>query len=216
MTDATYFSSARTAQEVDDLEENLKNYESRISQMNNSHETLLQRFLQLTELRHVLNASSVFFEQAESRSNFLQQDTSDTAPLVDNAAEEGHVTDGHLGYVTGVIPTSKVVTFERVLWRILRGNLFMNFSQITEPIVDPTDSEKVVRKSVFAIFAHGQEIINKIKKISESMGGTLYSIDESADKRRDALNESNTRIQDLNNVSEFLCRSCWHSHTNTF
>lgn len=118
--------------------------------------------------------------------------------------EEGNTQqqqDNHLGYVTGVIPTSKMMTFERVLWRILRGNLFMNFSHIGAPIKDPTDSEKEVNKSVFAIFAHGNEIINKIKKISESMGGTLYSIDESADKRRDALNESSTRIQDLNTVS---------------
>jgi V-type H+-transporting ATPase subunit a len=65
MTDATFFSSARTAQEVDDLEENLKNYENRISQMNTSYETLLQRYLQLTELRHVLKESSVFFEQVK-------------------------------------------------------------------------------------------------------------------------------------------------------
>lgn len=58
-----YSSAARTAQEVDDLEENLKNYESRIAQLNSSYETLLQQFLQLTELRHVLKESSIFFEQ---------------------------------------------------------------------------------------------------------------------------------------------------------
>jgi V-type H+-transporting ATPase subunit a len=63
MTSATFFSSARTAQEIDDLEESLKNHENRIVQMNSSFETLLQRNLQLTELRHVLKESSVFFEQ---------------------------------------------------------------------------------------------------------------------------------------------------------
>lgn len=31
--------------------------------MNSSYETLLQRYLQLTELRHVLKESSAFFEQ---------------------------------------------------------------------------------------------------------------------------------------------------------
>ncbi|CAO3629538.1 unnamed protein product [Mucor hiemalis] len=198
-----YSSAARTAQEVDDLEENLKNYETRIAQLNSSYETLLQQFLQLTELRHVLKESSIFFEQAESRSDLrLLQQESDATPLLSEDIEEAavHNSDHHLGYVTGVIPTAKIMTFERVLWRILRGNLFMNFSHIEEPIVDPTDSEKVVSKSVFAIFAHGHEIINKIKKISESMGGTLYSIDEEADKRRDALTVATTRIADLNNV----------------
>jgi V-type H+-transporting ATPase subunit a len=90
-------------------------------------------------------------------------------------------------------------TFERVLWRSLRGNLYMKSAEIDEPIVDP-DTDSVVDKNVFCIFAHGNEIISKIKKISESLGGTLYSIDDSADKRRDSLLEITSRIEDLNNV----------------
>lgn len=58
-----HYSSARTAQEIDDLEESLKDHEGRITQMNNSYETLLHSNLQLAELRHVLKETSVFFEQ---------------------------------------------------------------------------------------------------------------------------------------------------------
>lgn len=77
----------------------------------------------------------------------------------------------------------------------------MNFAEIQEPIIDPLDSEKIVTKNVFAIFAHGNQVINKIKKISESMGGTLYSIDDASNKRNDALVQVSKRIQDLNIVS---------------
>lgn len=105
----------------------------------------------------------------------------------------------HLGYVTGVISRARMQTFERVLWRSLRGNLYMKSAEIDEPIVDP-DTDSVVDKNVFCIFAHGTEIIAKIKKISESLGGTLYTIDDSADKRRDSLLEVTSRIEDLNNV----------------
>lgn len=55
--------SARTPQQIDDLEENLNNLEQRITQMNEYFETLQQSNLQLTELRHVLKESSVFFAQ---------------------------------------------------------------------------------------------------------------------------------------------------------
>lgn len=48
---------------MDDLEENLKNLENRITQMNEYFETLQQSNLQITELRHVLKESSVFFAQ---------------------------------------------------------------------------------------------------------------------------------------------------------
>lgn len=66
LTPAAYRSRARSAQEVDDLEENLKEYEGRISQMNSSYESLQRRYLQLTELRHVLRESSSFFEQVRA------------------------------------------------------------------------------------------------------------------------------------------------------
>lgn len=83
----------------------------------------------------------------------------------------------------------------------MRGNLFMNFAEIEQPVIDPLDSEKTVTKNVFAIFAHGNQVINKIKKISESMGGTLYSIDDASSKRTDALVQVSKRIQDLDIVS---------------
>ncbi|GAA5812459.1 hypothetical protein MFLAVUS_005915 [Mucor flavus] len=192
LEESSFFASTRTAQQVDDLEESLKVHEQHIIQMNDAYETLLTSNLQLTELRHVLKESSVFFAQAESSSNLRLQEY--------EVAEEEQVEDNHLGYVTGVIPRSKIQTFERVLWRILRGNVFMNFAEIQDQIIDPLDSDKLVSKNVFAIFAHGNEIINKIKKISESMGGTLYSIDQDVNKRNEALSQAAKRIEDLNIV----------------
>ncbi|GAA5802148.1 hypothetical protein HPULCUR_007609 [Helicostylum pulchrum] len=195
LEDSSFFASTRTAQQVDDLEETLKLHEQHIIQMNDAYETLLTSNLQLTELRHVLKESSVFFAQAESSPNLRIQDSEVAA-----AAEEEQAEDNHLGYVTGVIPRSKIQTFERVLWRILRGNVFMNFAEIHDQIIDPLDADKLVSKNVFAIFAHGNEIINKIRKISESMGGTLYSIDQDLNKRKDALFQADKRIEDLNIV----------------
>lgn len=130
-----------------------------------------------------------------------------STPLLEHDVEQQTHQDDmnrlNLGYVTGVISRQRMQTFERVLWRSLRGNLYMNSAEIDEPIVDP-DSDEVVEKNVFAIFAHGREIINKIRKISQSLGATLYSVDDSADKRRDALLDVTSRIEDLNNV----CANC--------
>ncbi|KAI8376335.1 V-type ATPase, V0 complex, 116kDa subunit family [Radiomyces spectabilis] len=205
LTAATSMSRARSAQEIDDLEEKLREHEIRVSQMNSSYETLQRRYLQLTELRHVLRETNVFFQEVESRQDTIRPsiDENDaTAPLLDHDVEEqAHYDLNHLNlnYVTGVIARSRMQTFERVLWRSLRGNLYMNSAEIDEQIVDPVTDE-VVDKNVFAIFAHGREIIAKIKKISESLGGTLYSIDDSLDKRRDALLEVTNQIEDFNNV----------------
>ena len=75
----------------------------------------------------------------------------------------------------------------------------MNQSEIPEPIIDPTNNEET-HKNVFVIFAHGKEIIAKIRKISESLGADLYSVDENSDLRRDQIHEVNTRLSDLASV----------------
>lgn len=105
----------------------------------------------------------------------------------------------NIGFVAGVIPRERLAAFERILWRTLRGNLYMNQSEIPEPLINPENNEET-HKNVFVIFAHGKEIIAKIRKISESLGADLYSVDENSDLRRDQLHEVNTRLNDLASV----------------
>ena len=107
----------------------------------------------------------------------------------------------NIGFVAGVIPRERIAAIERILWRTLRGNLYMNQSEIPEPIVNPENNEET-RKNVFVIFAHGQEIIGKIRKISESLSADIYSVDEDGQLRRDQVNEVNTRLGDLKDVLE--------------
>jgi V-type H+-transporting ATPase subunit a len=105
----------------------------------------------------------------------------------------------NIGFVAGVIPRERIAAFERILWRTLRGNLYMNQSEIPEPIINPETNEGI-NKNVFVIFAHGKEIIAKIRKISESLGADLYSVDENSELRRDQIHEVNTRLNDLASV----------------
>ncbi|KAH9816357.1 V-type proton ATPase subunit a [Teratosphaeria destructans] len=202
--------AAPSASEIDELADRSQSLEQRIRSLNDSYETLKKRETELTEWRWVLREAGGFFDRARGQTEEIRQsiDDSDDAPLlrdVENAngsAEAGHQQSFsvmNIGFVAGVIPRERLAAFERILWRTLRGNLYMNQSEIPDAIIDPEKNEEV-HKNVFVIFAHGKEIIAKIRKISESLGADIYNVDENSELRRDQIHEVNSRLQDLSNV----------------
>jgi V-type H+-transporting ATPase subunit a len=201
--------AAPSAAEIDELAERSQSLEQRISSLNDSYETLKQREVELIEWRWVLRETGGFFDRAHGNVDEIRTSTdNDNAPLLQDVEQHPTGQNGdaersfsvmNIGFVAGVIPRDRVAAFERILWRTLRGNLYMNQSEIPEPLMDPTNNE-TVNKNVFVIFAHGKELIAKIRKISESLGADLYSVDENSDLRRDQIHEVNTRLSDLGSV----------------
>ena len=187
---------------MDELEAKLAELEDRIKHMNASQLTLNKKYLELTELRLVLSESAHFFQQAEQRPEIAMLPNPYEDDLISpDAVETGsrYSTSFALAFVCGTIPRARMASFEKVLWRSLRGNLFLDFTAIEDPIQDPV-SEEHVEKNVFIVFAHGKELINKIRKISEAMGATTYPIGPTAKQRSDELREVSARLEDLNNV----------------
>ncbi|KAJ5815046.1 hypothetical protein N7474_006823 [Penicillium riverlandense] len=213
MRSSTEFSdtlAAPLASEIDELAERSESLEQRVASLNDSYETLKKREVELTEWRWVLREAGGFFDRAHTHTEDIRQSfDNDEAPLLRDV-EGGRGANGdtqgqqsfsemNIGFVAGVIPRDRIGAFERILWRTLRGNLYMNQSEIPEPIIDPTTNEEI-HKSVFVIFAHGKNILAKIRKISESLGASLYGVDENSELRRDQIHEVNTRLGDVGNV----------------
>ncbi|UKZ56379.1 H(+)-transporting V0 sector ATPase subunit a [Trichoderma virens] len=204
--DAEKLASPSTS-EIDELAERAQKLEQRISALNDSYETLKKREGDLSEWRWVLREAGSFFDRAHGNVEEIRASTdNDDAPLLSDIEQHNTAPDVersfsgmNIGFVAGVINRDRVAAFERILWRTLRGNLYMNQSEIPEPLIDPTNNESI-QKNVFVIFAHGKEILSKIRKISESMGANVYNVDENSDLRRDQIHEVNNRLEDVQNV----------------
>lgn len=41
-------------------------------------------------------------------------------------------------FVAGVVPRERVPAFERMLWRISRGNVFLRQAELDQPLEDPS------------------------------------------------------------------------------
>lgn len=132
----------QSARQIDEVEGRLTEHEERVRQMTDSYETLLKRMGELQEAKHVLRETATFFKQAQEggRTQGSGPDTSfedeDQAPLLDSAETPGQTVGdaaSHQGleleFVTGTMDRARMPTFERVLWRVLRGNLYMNWGK---------------------------------------------------------------------------------------
>lgn len=183
--------------EMIDLETVLEKLEGDLQEVNRNQQTLKQNFLELTELKHLLKKTQDFFEaEANLPDDFLNEDTSSLLELrtIPTAAAAGK-----LGFTAGVIGRERMAAFERLLWRVCRGNIYLKYSELDTMLEDPVTKEEV-KKNVFIIFYQGEQLKQKIKKICDGFKATVYPCPDTATERRDMAADVNTRIEDLNSV----------------
>lgn len=136
----TVASYRRSRAELDDLSQRLVDLEAHLRHMSTSQAALDRRRLELTELRHVLRETAIFFEAVAQDDDPAAFSPASVAgvPGKGSASPTAGPADGQrLGFVAGVLERKKMATFERILWRALRGNLYMNYAEIEELIEDP-------------------------------------------------------------------------------
>lgn len=201
---------------IEELESMLVDTEDRLIQLNISFEELSQKQIELIERKHVLTVASLFLDDLEHNQEFITEQIPATLSsafiktvddIMENASsaiDSKHATvpfmsSINLGIITGIVSRQKSPILEGVLWRALRGNLYMNITEIQEPIIHPFTDEHL-HKNAFIISAHGKESVSKIRKLCESLGATLYSVEEQRNVRAQKTLELVARIEDVGTI----------------
>lgn len=190
---------------IDELEAKLEEYEKDLLLMNNNQEILDRNYNELIELANVLEKDATFFNESGGFDSHAGRPDDQQPLLGDEMVTKG----GSLGFVTGVIPRDKVNGFERVIWRATRGNVFMRHEEIQQPIKDPQSGE-MVSKDVFIIFFQGSRLQEKIKRLCDSFGVSLYHCPATASGRAELQAQVQGRLRDLNSI---LIRTKDHSRS---
>ena len=191
--------------EMIELESTFEKLENELKDVNKNADALKKTYTELLELKQILNKTKYFFDDIEERQRRDSLYTDDTTRIL---PEEGKAGTGKLGFVAGVIRRDRLMSFERMLWRVCRGNVFLRQKEIEHPLEDPITGE-LISKSVILIFFQGDHLRSKVKKICEGFRATLYPCPEEASDRREMTGNVVSRIEDLNTV---LVQTTEHKH----
>lgn len=179
--------SAPNPREIIDLEAHLEKTETEMMELSQNSVNLRSNFKELKEMMAVLEKAQTFMaEQEESDSN---------------RALIGNEERGRLGFIAGVIPRERVAGFERMLWRVSRGNVFLRQQELEEPLEDPTTGQDV-RKNVFVAFYQGDNLKTRLKKVCVGYHASLYNCPSSVSEREGIINELRIRLEDLKIILE--------------
>ena len=178
------------AQLLETLEVELEGYESQLRELNSYSEKLTTEYNEKVELQEVLEKARRFFMTDAPRLAVSELTTGGTrdAPQAANQAnllEAGEDLkrpnlDMRFSSITGVVSTEEKNRFERMIFRATRGNCYVRFAPIKQPITDP-ESGQLVEKSVFIIFYKSESIENKLKKICDAFSAHRYSLPDMDD-----------------------------------
>lgn len=113
-------------------------------------------------------------------------------------------TDRELTFsnIAGVIPSQDRVRFERMLFRATRGNCYIRFADIEEPLVN-TATGTEVSKSVFLILYKSTSIEAKIRRICDAFSAHRFDM-PNLDRPRDIETQQQANHRELEDAKRVL------------
>lgn len=186
---------APNPRDIINLEARFEKTENEILELSQNAVNLKSNFLELTELKQVLEKTQSFFAEQEGALNLDSMKNN----LIPEDVQAAAQSRGRLGFVAGVIQRERVPGFERMLWRISRGNVFLRQVELSEPLEDPATGNPLY-KTVFVAFFQGEQLKSRIKKVCTGYHASLYPCPSAHDEREEMLKGVRTRLEDLNMV----------------
>mmetsp|Transcript_30639 Transcript_30639/g.52320 ORF Transcript_30639/g.52320 Transcript_30639/m.52320 type:complete len:898 (-) Transcript_30639:109-2802(-) len=183
---ATGGKGASGTQLLESLEVELEGYESQLKELNAYSEKLTREYNEKVELQEVLEKARRFFmtdapRLAVSELSSGRPGNKPGALLAGAHDDEARADlDMRFSSITGVVSTEEKVRFERMIFRATRGNCYVRFAPIKQPITDP-ETGSLIEKCVFIVFFKSLSIETKLKKICDAFFAHRYSLPDMDD-----------------------------------
>jgi len=167
---------------LESIEAELEVYETQLKELNSYSEKLTVEYNEKVELQEVYEKARYFFMTDAprlARSERRGSRSAERSSLLNNVEPRPDL-DMRFSFITGVIATEECARFERMVFRTTRGNCYVRFAAVQQPITDPSTGQ-LLEKSVFIVFYKSQTIEAKLKKICGAFQAHRYSIPDMDD-----------------------------------
>jgi len=184
---------------MDSLEEKINQNERKLNEFNNNQKDMNNSYVQLIQLKNVLEKVNEYMAENNFKGTGLSENQVEVGG--DEKLLDHNPTDSNFRFIAGVIDRKKVFSFEKILWRALRGNLLFHHTEIEEPSIEKSeDTNEPLYEDVFIIMVHGAELVTKIKRISDALGAVIYPVSEDANARNKEMQDVESRLSDIRKV----------------
>uniref|UniRef100_A0A671G2P8 V-type proton ATPase subunit a n=1 Tax=Rhinolophus ferrumequinum TaxID=59479 RepID=A0A671G2P8_RHIFE len=122
---------------------------------------------------------------------------SETSPLLQSLGDPHQ--DLRVNFVAGAVEPHKAAALERLLWRACRGFLIASFREAERPLEDPVTGEPATWMT-FLISYWGEQIGQKIRKITDCFHCHVFPFPEQDDARRGVLQQLQQQSLELQEV----------------
>ncbi|OQR67522.1 V-type proton ATPase 116 kDa subunit a isoform 1-like [Tropilaelaps mercedesae] len=178
--------------EMIDMEATFTKIEEELKEINTNGDQLKRAHLELFEVTQILELTQPFFDQRERTPSIVQRDDGFQLMPADNI---------NLTFFAGVIPREKLMSFERLLWRVCKGNVFLRQVPIELEVEDPRSGAWKL-KNVVIVFMQGEQLKTKVKKIMSAFHVTTYPISDTPEGRQELLENVRGRLEDLKKIRQ--------------
>lgn len=168
---------------IEDLEADFEVTENELRNLEKYRTQLNRDYNANVEMKHVLlKAREFFHSEVKGAETYFEGAATPTTPLASSDMEFGRKNDIAFSYITGTLEQADVSSFERLVFRSTRGNVFTRFKEIEVTVIDPVSGAGVL-KSVFIIFYRSASIEAKLMRICDTFGAKRFTVPNLSDDR---------------------------------
>lgn len=189
-----------TSKEISEISERIDKFQKSIEEITENARLLEIVECKLLETKFVLEFCNDFFSSAgiskDSLTRALLHDATIDFSMHSKDWDSSNISK--LEYVFGTVSIKRKYAFERMLWRVCKGNFCVTYSKNNISSYDSCRSiTSKVEKQPFFLFFHGETIKIKILKICEGFHCNLTHCPESAADRDKMMKDILIQIGDI-------------------